>query len=337
MGDRVVVKIPAKPEMIKIAKVGIYCRVSSNKSEQLYSMAAQVSLLYKLAPQIPGHVVDIYMDFHSGANDDRQELNRLLEDCRVGKVDTIYTKSVSRLARNTVDLLNIIRELRSINVRIIFELENLDTANYETEFLITIIEAYAQEESYKRSENTRWGLEKRIKDGTSGLYRRKCFGYTKSEDGELVIYPKEAVVVRLIFDLYMEGNSILAITRILKDKGIPTPTGKMKWSNQAIVKILTNEKYAGNVLLGKSYTEEFPRKKRHENKGAKGTYLAEGTHPAIIAMEQFLAVQAEKKRRSNMVLDEYGEYHRATQRYSMRKSQREDLSTQRNEDSKNDE
>ena len=157
MEDRVVVKIPAKPEMLKIAKVGIYCRVSSTKSEQLYSMAAQVSLLYKLAPQIPGHVVDIYMDFHSGANDDRQELNRLLEDCRVGKVNTIYTKSVSRMARNTVDLLNIIRELRSINVRIIFELENLDTANYETEFLITIIEAYAQEESYKRSENTRWG------------------------------------------------------------------------------------------------------------------------------------------------------------------------------------
>lgn len=127
-------------------------------------------------------------------------------------------------------------------MRIIFKLENLDIANYETEFLITLIEAYAQEESYTRSENTRWGLEKRIKDGTSGLYRRKCFGYIKSEDGELVICPKEAVVVRLIFNLYMEGNSILAITRILKDKGIPTPTGKMKWSNQAIVKILTNEK-----------------------------------------------------------------------------------------------
>ena len=163
--------------------------------------SAQVSLLYKLAPQIPGHVVDIYMDFHSGADDDRRGLHRLHEDCRSGKIDTVYTKSVSRMARNTVDLLNILRELRAINVRIIFELESLDTANYETEFLITIIEAYAQEESYHRSENTRWGLEKRIKDGTSGLYRRKCFGYTKSEDGALVICPKEAVVVRLIYDL----------------------------------------------------------------------------------------------------------------------------------------
>ena len=185
-----------------------------------------------------------------------------------------------------------------------------------------------QEESYTRSENTRWGLEKRMKDGTSGLYRRKCFGYSKSEDGELVICPKEAVVVRLIFDLYMEGNSVLSITRILEEKGIPTPTGKKKWSNQAIVKILTNEKYVGNVLLGKSYTEEFPRKRRHENRGDRGTYLAEGTHPAIIAMEQFLAVQAEKKRRSNVVLDEFGEYQRAARRYSMRKSQIEDLSTQ---------
>ena len=329
MGDRVVVKIPAKPDALNIRKVGIYCRVSSTKSEQLYSMAAQVSLLYKLAPTIPGYVVDIYMDFHSGANDDRRELNRLLSDCRAGKIDTVYTKSVSRMARNTVDLLSIIRELRSINVRIIFELENLDTANYETEFLITIIESYAQEESYQRSENTRWGLSKRIKDRTSGLYKRKCFGYTKSQDGELVICPKEAVVVRLIFDLYLNGNSILAITRILEEKCIPTPTSKKKWSNQAIVKILTNEKYVGNVLLGKSYTEEYPRKKRHENRGDKDSYLAEGTHPAIIAMEQFLAVQEEKKRRSNIVIDEFGEYHRAVHRYSMQKSKGDDLSTQR--------
>ncbi|WP_301018116.1 recombinase family protein [Ruminococcus sp.] len=299
--------------------------------------SAQVSLLYKLAPQIPGHVVDIYMDFHSGADDDRRGLHRLHEDCRSGKIDTVYTKSVSRMARNTVDLLNILRELRAINVRIIFELESLDTANYETEFLITIIEAYAQEESYHRSENTRWGLEKRIKDGTSGLYRRKCFGYTKSEDGALVICPKEAVVVRLIYDLYMEGNSILSITRILEEKGIPTPTGKEKWSNQAIVKILTNEKYVGNVLLGKSYTEEFPRKKRHENKGDRKAYLAEDTHPAIIAMEQFLAVQEERKRRSNMVLDEFGEYHRAAQRYSMCKKQTGDLSMQQGDSGENDE
>lgn len=135
----------------------------------------------------------------------------------------------------------------------------------------------------------------------------------------------------------MEGNSILAITRILEEKGIPTPTGKKKWSNQAIVKILTNEKYVGNVFLGKSYTEEFPIKKRHENRGDRETYLAEGTHPAIIAMEQFLAVMEERKRRSNMVLDEFGEYHRATQRYSMCKKQTGDLSTQQDDLDENDE
>ena len=112
MGDRVVVKIPAKPEMIKIAKVGIYCRVSSNKSEQLYSMAAQVSLLYKLAPQIPGHVVDIYMDFHSGANDDRQELNRLLEDCRVGKVDAFTTDRIQTNKRSTAEKYAKLRHFR---------------------------------------------------------------------------------------------------------------------------------------------------------------------------------------------------------------------------------
>ena len=226
MGDKVVVKIPAKPEILKISKVGIYCRVSSVKSDQLYSMAAQVSLLYKLAPQIPGHVVDIYMDFHSGADDDRRGLHRLLEDCRSGKIDTVYTKSVSRMARNTVDLLNILRELRAINVRIIFELESLDTANYETEFLITIIEAYAQEESYHRSENTRWGLEKRIKDGTSGLYRRKCFGYTKSEDGALVICPKKRRLSDLFLIFTWKATAFFPSPEFLKKRVSPHRPGK---------------------------------------------------------------------------------------------------------------
>lgn len=123
----------------------------------------------------------------------------------------------------------------------------------------------------------------------------------------------------------------------LKKRVFPYQPEKKKWSNQAIVKILTNEKYVGNVFLGKSYTEEFPIKKRHENRGDRETYLAEGTHPAIIAMEQFLAVMEERKRRSNMVLDEFGEYHRATQRYSMCKKQTGDLSTQQDDLDENDE
>lgn len=332
MSERIVKKIPAKPEMLKISKIGIYCRVSTTRCDQLYSMATQVSQLYKPAPTIPGYVVDIYMDFHSGADDDRRELNRLLSDCRSGVIDTIFTKSVSRMARNTLDLLSIIRELRAIGVRIIFQLEDLDSSKFEEEFLITLIEAYAQAESYNRSESIRWGLDKGKKDGTSGLYKRKCYGYKKAEDGELIICPEEAKIVQLIFNLYMEGNSILSIIRIPEAKEIQTPTGKKKWSNQAIVKILTNEKYAGNVLLGKSYSEQFPSQKRHENKSTENMYLAEHTHPAIIAMEMFQAVQTERKRRSNVIIDEFGKYHRAAQRYCMPKSKINDLYSQQDDD-----
>lgn len=128
--------------------------------------------------------------------------------------------------------------------------------------MITLIEAYAQEESFNRSENILWGLEKGMKDGTSQLYNRRCFGYRKNKNGDLEIYPEEAEIVKLIFNLYLQGNSILSIIKELESKEIVTPSGKKKWCNQAIVKILTNEKYIGNVLLKKTYTDGFPNRKR---------------------------------------------------------------------------
>lgn len=333
MEGRIIQKIPAKPEVIKTYKVGIYCRVSSAKQDQLYSMASQVSHFTRMVGKVPNwSLIDIYIDFHSGGNDDRRELNRMLSDCRSGIIDTILTKSVSRMARNTLDLLNIIRELRSIGVRIIFDQEDLDSSKYEDELLITLIEAFAQEESYNRSENIRWGLNKRKQDGTSGLYKRKCFGYIKTQDGELVVCPEEAETVRLIFHLYLEGGSILSIIRTLESKEIPTPTGKKKWSNQAIVKILTNEKYTGNVILGKTISESFPSKKRRENKGTENMYLVEHIHPAIISKDTFSAVQEERKRRSNIIIDETGHAHRSPKRYSMPKPQDENLSTEPNAD-----
>ena len=320
MGDKIVQKIPAKPEFIRLSKVGIYCRISSTRQEQLYSMAAQVSQLTRNVLHVPGWILqDIYLDFQSGADADRRELNRLLEDCRSGLVDTIFTKSVSRMGRNTLDLLNIIRELRSIGVRIIFEQEELDSSKYEEEFLITLLESFAQEESYNRSENIRWGLEKRKQDGTSGLYKRKCYGYTKSQDGTLTECPEEAEVVRLIFQLYLDGNSIISIIKILHEKNIPTATGKEKWCTQAIVKILTNEKYIGNVILGKTVSEEFPNKKRRKNVGQASMYLSEQVHPAIIAKETFDAVQSEMQRRSNVVIDNHGVRKRAGTRFVSRK------------------
>ena len=317
MNERKVTKVRVAPESIRISKVGVYCRVSSNRIEQLRSMAFQASHLTRTALKAGGWIlVDIYLDFHSGLDDTRPELQRLIDDCRSGLVDTILTKSVSRFGRDTAATNSLIRELHSIGVRVIFENEELDTSNCESEFFITLLEAYAQEESFNRSENILWGIEKGMQDGTSKLYNRKCFGYQRNKDGLLEICPEEAEIVRLIFDLYLEGNSILAIVRELESQEILTPAGKKKWCNQSVVKILTNEKYIGNVLLKKTYTEGFPNRKRKRNSGEKHQYLAEHVHPEIIPKEIFDAVQAERERRSNITIDENGVKKRAKKRYT---------------------
>lgn len=229
MSERKVTTIPIIPTFQHLRKVGVYCRVSSVRIDQLRSMSAQASHLIKtVLNSARWRLIDIYLDFHSGLDDNRPELQRLINDCKEGVIDTILTKSVSRFGRNTAETISLLRELKAIGVRIIFENEEIDTSKYESEFLITLIEAYAQEESYNRSENILWGLEKGMKDGTSQLYNRKCFGYRKNKNGDLEICPEEAEIVRLIFDLYLQGNSILSIIKELESKEILTPSGKKK-------------------------------------------------------------------------------------------------------------
>jgi DNA invertase Pin-like site-specific DNA recombinase len=317
MGERKVTKIAFIPKLENLRKVGVYCRVSSVRTDQLRSMSAQVSHLTKtVLNSSRWRLIDIYLDFHSGLDDNRPELQRLINDCKNGVIDTILTKSVSRFGRNTAETISLLRELSAIGVRVIFENEEIDTSKYESEFLITLIEAFAQEESYNRSENILWGIEKGMKDGTSQLYNRKCFGYRKNKNDTLEICPEEAEIVRLIFELYLQGGSILSIIKELENREILTPSGKKKWCNQAIVKILTNEKYIGNVLLKKTYTDGFPNRKRKKNSGEKHQYLAEQVHPEIISKEMFVAVQEERQRRSNVVIDENGVKQRASKRYS---------------------
>ncbi len=316
MSERKVTTIPVIPKIEHLSKVGVYCRVSSARTDQLRSMSAQASHLTKTALNCRSwQLVDIYLDFRSGLDDNRPELQRLINDCTDGVIDTILTKSVSRFGRNTAETISLLRELSAIGVRVIFENEEIDTSKYESEFLITLIEAFAQEESYNRSENICWGIEKGMKDGTSKLYNRRCLGYRKNENGDLEIFPEEAKIVRLIFDLYLQGNSILSIINELESKEILTPSGKKKWCNQTVVKILTNEKYIGNVLLKKTYTDGFPNRKRKKNSGEKHQYLAEQVHPEIISKEMFDAVKEERQRRSNVVIDENGVKQRASKRY----------------------
>lgn len=172
-----------------------------------------------------------------------------------------------------------------------------------------------------------------MKDGTSQLYNRKCFGYRKNKNGDLEICPEEAEIVRLIFELYLQGCSILSIIKELESREILTPSGKKKWCNQAIVKILTNEKYIGNVLLKKTYTDVFPNRKRKKNSGEKHQYLAEQVHPEIISKEIFEAVQKERQRRSNVEIDENGVKKRASKRYCSKPINAEKESKENSEES----
>lgn len=298
--------IPPKPVKRK-ERVGIYCRVSSNSMEQLNSLTAQVSALTRLTASTPNWLlVDTYIDIASGkAKSNRKAFHRLIKDCEAKNIEIVITKNISRFGRDTVEVLEGLNKLRELGVRVIFEQEVLDTANTDSALMISIIESIAQAENESRSENIKWGYKRHAAQGTSKLYNRKCYGYENDEDGLLVIKDNEARNVRLIFDLYLRGLSIIGIKRELEKRGIKTPTGKEKWSKRTIDVMLSNEKYIGVVrLLNAGEHQEH--------------YVSENNHPAIISKEQFEAVQVEKKKRSNVVKGEDGN-RRKSKKYSSRK------------------
>lgn len=283
----------------------IYCRVSTTHEDQAHSLANQISYFRDLVDShLDWELVDIYADVCSGKNTSgRREFQRMLEDCHNQKIEMIVTKSVSRFGRNTVETLDALNELRTLLVNVYFENENIHTKESQNHFIITLLEAYAQAESQARSENIKWGIAKGFKDRSSKLYNRKCFGYLQDEKGELIIDEEEAQVVQYTFNIYLNGYSVIAIIRELETLGIKSPTGKDRWSKRAIENMLINEKYIGNVLVGKTYSKEFPNNKRLVNKNESDKYLAEDCHPAIISKEKFDRVQAEKARRSNIETD----------------------------------
>jgi len=291
--------------LIKRLKVTIYCRASTTHEDQAHSLANQISYLRDLVDShLDWELVDIYADVRSGKNTSgRPEFQRMLKDCRNHKIEMIITKSISRFGRNTVETINAINGLRSLLVDVYFENDNIHTKGSQNDFIISILEAYAQAESQARSENIKWGIAKGFKDGSSKLYNRKCFGYRQDQEGELIIDEEEVQIVQNFFDLYLNGYSVIAIIRELETLGIQSPTGKDRWRKRAIENMLINEKYIGNVLVGKTYSNEFPNNKRLVNKHESDKYLAEGSHPAIISKEKFDRVQAEKARRSNIETD----------------------------------
>ena len=280
-----------------------YARVSTDSDEQFTSYEAQVDYYTKYIKGNPEwEFVEVYTDDGISAlsTKKRDGFNRMIKDALDGKIDLIVTKSVSRFARNTVDSLSTIRKLKEVGCECYFEKENIYTFDGKGELLLTIMSSLAQEESRSISENVTWGQRKRFADGKVSM-PYKCFlGYEKGEDNLPHIVEKEAVVVRLIYKLFMEGKTPVGICKHLDKMEIPTPSGKNKWSQTTVMSILRNEKYKGDALLQKSFTVDFLEKKTKVNEGEVPQYYVEGSHEAIIDPEEWEMVQAEIARRRTL-------------------------------------
>lgn len=284
-------------------RVAAYCRVSTDSEEQETSYEAQVSHYTDYIRSKPEwQMVEVYADDGiSGTNTaKRDEFNRMIEDCEAGKIDLILTKSISRFSRNTLDCLKYTRKLKALNIAVFFEKENINTMDSKGEVLLTIMASLAQQESESLSANVRMGIQYRNQQGKVQINHNWFLGYTKDAEGNLVIDPAQAEIVRRIYREYLEGASFLQIKRSMEADGIPNGAGHKKWYESNIQQILTNEKYIGDALLQKTFTVSILDKKRAANNGEMPKYYVEGSHEAIIDRDVFMKVKAEIARRANL-------------------------------------
>ena len=276
--------------------------VSTDSEEQASSYEVQVEHYTQFIEKNPEwELAGIFADDGiSGTNTKkREEFNRMIEACMAGHIDMIITKSISRFARNTLDCLKYIRKLKEKNIPVFFEKENINTMDSKGEVLLTIMASLAQQESQSLSQNIKLGLQYRYQNGEVQVNHNRFLGYTKDEDGHLIIEPTEAEVVKRIYREYLEGSSLLQIGRGLEADGILTAAGKAKWRPETLRKILQNEKYIGDALLQKTYTVDFLNKKRVQNNGIVPQYYVENSHPPIIPRDLYMQVQEEMVRRAN--------------------------------------
>lgn len=282
-------------------RVAGYARVSTDHEEQQSSYEAQMDYYTAyISGRDDWEFAGMYSDAGISATNTRHRdgFKAMVADALAGKIDLIITKSVSRFARNTVDSLTTVRQLKDKGIEVYFEKENIWTLDAKGELLITIMSSLAQEESRSISENTTWGQRKRFADGKASVAFGQFLGYDRGADGSFVINEEQAETVRLIYRLFLEGRSFYSVARELTGRGIKTPAGKDNWSQSTVRSILTNEKYKGDALLQKSFTVDFLNKKMKPNEGEVPQYYVENNHPAIIPPEMFELVQAEILRRS---------------------------------------
>lgn len=285
---------------IGIKRVAAYARVSSDKEAAIHSLSSQISYYNEyISNHVGWEFAGVYADEGiTGTKDNRPEFIRLLEDCRKGKIDLVITKSITRFARNTVVLLDTIRELKLLEIDVFFEKENMHSISKNGELMLTLLAMYAEEESRSASENQKWRIQKMFEQGRPNTGR--MLGYCL-KDGQLTIIPEEAEIVRMIYEDYLSGMGRLAIANKLNDLHVPTVRGGKEWREGAIYLILRNEKYTGDMILQKTYSEDFRSKKRVINNGERRKYLVEKSHESIISKTVFEQVQEEIARRQSQI------------------------------------
>lgn len=301
-----IVIIPAKTqEEIKKAekclKVAAYCRVSTDEEEQKNSYQAQIEYYTdKINKNPEWQMAGIFADegITGTQAKKRPEFLKMIRLCRQGKIDVILTKSLSRFARNTVDSLNYIRELRTLGIAVISEKENINTLTAESEMLITIMSCFAQAESESISKNVAWGIRQSFKNGNVPMQYKKLLGYKKGADGNAEIVSDEAEIVKEIYRCYLDGASLNQIADMLNNRGLTTKGSNSPYRKEVIQRILTNEKYTGDALLQKTYITDCITKKSRKNNGELPMYLVKNHHEPIISRTDFNRVQEEMARRS---------------------------------------
>ena len=303
-----VIIIPAKQELAenrtikRQLRVAAYCRVSTDDEEQLTSYEAQQTYYTdKIMTNPDWTMAGIYADegITGTKATKRPEFLKMIRKCKQKKIDLILVKSISRFARNTVDCLNYIRTLKSLGIAVIFEKENINTLNEDSEMLTTIMGAFAQAESESISQNVKWGVRQAMKEGRVSIRYKNLYAYDEGEDGQPRIIESEAAVIRRINDEFLSGRSLPMIKDGLEADKILTPKGGNVWAVSAIRNLLKNEKYCGDVLMQKTFKTDPISGKTKRNTGQLPMYLIQDHHPAIISRDTYNAVQAEFARRTS--------------------------------------
>ena len=285
----------------KKLRVAAYCRVSTEQEEQQSSYAAQIAYYTdKISQNKDWELAGIFADegITGTSTKKRDEFLKLMALCEKGKIDMVLTKSVSRFSRNTLDAITYIRKLKAKGIPIIFEKEGINTMQMASEMALCFLSGFAQAESESISRNVTWGKRQSFKNGNVPFQYKRLLGYEKGEDGQPKVVPEEAEMVKRIFRSYYAGASISKIKKSLEADGIPSPTGKEKWSPGVLQYMLRNERYIGDALLQKTYVVDCITKETRKNNGEIPQYYVTGNHEPIISKDLFNLVQEEIARRA---------------------------------------